>query len=141
MNRDGVPFLATLPLAFLGPALLELVLERTLHARLYARSHLDQVLFSISLVLNVKLLLLDEPTEGLAPIVVEELLAVLKRLIRDEGLSAIVVEQHARKILGVTDHAIILDRGAVVHAGSSEALMRDPAPLEQHLGIARGPRP
>src|SRR3712207_5327116 len=51
MNRGGVPFLATLPLAFIGPAILGLVLERTLYKRLYARSHLDQVLFSIGLVL------------------------------------------------------------------------------------------
>ena len=50
MNRYGVPFLATLPLAFIGPALIGLVLERTLYARLYNRSHLDQVLFSIGLV-------------------------------------------------------------------------------------------
>ena len=57
------------------------------------------------------LMLLDEPTEGLAPIIVEELLAALKRIIRDEGLAAIIVEQHAQKILDVTDHAIILERG------------------------------
>ncbi|MBB3017407.1 branched-chain amino acid transport system permease protein [Microvirga lupini] len=50
MNRMGVPFLATLPLAFIGPAILGLVLERTLYKRLYTRSHLDQVLFSIGLV-------------------------------------------------------------------------------------------
>jgi len=50
MNRWGVPFLATLPLAFIGPAILGLVLERTLYKRLYTRSHLDQVLFSIGLV-------------------------------------------------------------------------------------------
>jgi branched-chain amino acid transport system ATP-binding protein len=88
-----------------------------------------------ALVLNPKLMLLDEPTEGLAPIIIEELLAALKRIIRDEGMSAIVVEQHAQKILGVTDSAIILDRGAIVHAGSSRALIDDPAPLEQHLGV------
>ena len=50
MNRIGVPFLATLPLAFIGPAILGLILERTLYKRLYTRSHLDQVLFSIGLV-------------------------------------------------------------------------------------------
>ena len=55
-----------------------------------------------ALVLNPKLLLLDEPTEGLAPIIIEELLAALTRIIRGEGMSAIVVEQHAQKILGVT---------------------------------------
>jgi branched-chain amino acid transport system ATP-binding protein len=88
-----------------------------------------------ALVLNPKLMLLDEPTEGLAPIIVEELLAALKRIIRDEGMSAIVVEQHAQKILGVTDSAIILDRGTIVHASSSRALIEDPTPLEQHLGV------
>jgi branched-chain amino acid transport system ATP-binding protein len=80
-------------------------------------------------------MLLDEPTEGLAPIIVEELLSALKRIIRDEGLSAIVVEQHAQKILAVTDEAVILDRGTIVHAASSASLIADPAPLEQHLGV------
>jgi branched-chain amino acid transport system ATP-binding protein len=89
-----------------------------------------------ALVLNPTLMLLDEPTEGLAPIIIEELLAALKRIIREEGLSAIVVEQHAQKILGVTDKAIILDRGAIVHAGTSRSLIEDPAPLDQHLGVA-----
>src|SRR5665213_2011808 len=65
-----------------------------------------------ALMLNPRLLLLDEPTEGLAPIIVEELLAVLRRLVRDEGLAALIVEQHAQKVLGVTDQAIILERGS-----------------------------
>ncbi len=90
-----------------------------------------------ALVTNPKLLLLDEPTEGLAPIIVEELLAALTRIIRDEGLSAIIVEQHAHKILGVTDEAVILDRGAVVHAGRSAALRDDAATLERWLGVGR----
>jgi branched-chain amino acid transport system ATP-binding protein len=88
-----------------------------------------------ALVLNPKLLLLDEPTEGLAPIIIEELLAALTRIIRGEGMSAIVVEQHAQKILGVTDRALILDRGTIVHASSSRSLIEDPAALEQHLGV------
>jgi branched-chain amino acid transport system ATP-binding protein len=88
-----------------------------------------------ALVLNPKLMLLDEPTEGLAPIIIGELLAALKRIIREEGMSAIVVEQHAQKILGVTDNALILDRGSIVHASSSRALIDDPTPLEQHLGV------
>jgi branched-chain amino acid transport system ATP-binding protein len=94
-----------------------------------------------ALVLNPKLMLLDEPTEGLAPIIIEELLAALKRIIRDEGMSAIVVEQHAQKILGVTDSALILDRGTIVHASSSRSLIEDPAPLEQHLGVTGRKRP
>jgi branched-chain amino acid transport system ATP-binding protein len=94
-----------------------------------------------ALVLNPRLMLLDEPLEGLAPIIVEELLAALKRIIRDEGMSAILVEQNAKKILGVTDHAIILDRGAVVHAADSATLAADRASLETHLGVTdTGPR-
>jgi branched-chain amino acid transport system ATP-binding protein len=94
-----------------------------------------------ALVLNPKLLLLDEPTEGLAPIIIEELLAALTRIIRGEGMSAIVVEQHAQKILGVTDSALILDRGTIVHASSSRALIDDPAALEQHLGVTAKKKP
>ncbi|WP_445504248.1 ABC transporter ATP-binding protein [Microvirga sp. G4-2] len=94
-----------------------------------------------ALVLNPKLMLLDEPTEGLAPIIIEELLAALKRIIRDEGMSAIVVEQHAQKILSVTDSAVILDRGTIVHAGPSRSLIENPAPLEQHLGVTAKKKP
>lgn len=90
-----------------------------------------------ALVLNPRLLLLDEPTEGLAPILVEELLAALRRITREEGLSALIVEQHAHKILGVTDEAVILERGAVVHAAPSAALRADPSVLERHLGVSR----
>ena len=72
-----------------------------------------------ALVLNPRVMLLDEPLEGLAPIIVEELLRALRRIIRDEGMSAILVEQNAKKILGVTDDAVILERGAIVHAAES----------------------
>ena len=90
-----------------------------------------------ALVLNPRLLLLDEPTEGLAPVIVNELLAALARVMRDEGMSALVVEQHAHRILGVTDQAVILDRGRVVYTGESAALRADPAALERHLGVSR----
>ncbi|MFL5098211.1 MAG: ABC transporter ATP-binding protein [Xanthobacteraceae bacterium] len=75
-----------------------------------------------ALILNPRILLLDEPLEGLAPILVEELLVVLQRVIREEGISAIVVEQNAQKILGVTDRAVILERGTVVHEADSAGL-------------------
>jgi len=88
-----------------------------------------------ALVLNPRVMLLDEPLEGLAPILVEELLAALRRIIRDEGTSAILVEQNAKKILGVTDRAVILGRGAVVHAADSASLAADRAALERHLGV------
>jgi branched-chain amino acid transport system ATP-binding protein len=89
-----------------------------------------------ALVLNPGLLLLDEPTEGLAPIVVDELLAALRALARD-GLSMIIVEQKPKKVLQFTDEAIILDRGAIVHAASSASLMANPAALEAHLSATR----
>jgi branched-chain amino acid transport system ATP-binding protein len=89
-----------------------------------------------ALMLNPRLLLLDEPTEGLAPILVDELLDILRKLVR-EGLSMIVVEQKAHKILPFTDDAIILDRGALVHAGTSAALLADASALEAHLTAGR----
>ncbi len=88
-----------------------------------------------ALVLNPRLLLLDEPTEGLAPIIVEELLSALNTLFREEGMSGLIVEQHARKILSMTDQAIILERGTIVHAATSEALMADQASLDRYLGV------
>jgi branched-chain amino acid transport system ATP-binding protein len=94
-----------------------------------------------ALAINPRLLLLDEPTEGLAPVIVEELMRVLTRIVREEGLSAIIVEQHARKILRVTDDAIILERGMIVHAGESATLEQDAAMLERHLGVTRKSTP
>jgi branched-chain amino acid transport system ATP-binding protein len=94
-----------------------------------------------ALVLNPRIMLLDEPLEGLAPIIVDELLAALRRIIRDEGMSAILVEQNAKKILGVTDNAVIIERGSVVHAADSAILIADRAALEKHLGVTdTGPR-
>jgi branched-chain amino acid transport system ATP-binding protein len=90
-----------------------------------------------SLVLNPKLLLLDEPTEGLAPIIVEELLRAIVRITRDEGMSAIIVEQHPQMILAIADSAVVLDRGTVVHSGGAEELLRQPALLNRLLGVAR----
>ena len=88
-----------------------------------------------ALVLNPRVILLDEPLEGLAPILVEELLAALRRIIRDEGMSAILVEQNAQKVLAVTDRAAILERGAVVYEGASAELAADRAVLESYLGV------
>ena len=93
-----------------------------------------------ALILNPRIILLDEPLEGLAPIIVEELLAALKRIIHEEGLSAILVEQNARKILGVTDRAAVIERGAIVHEAASAALAADKAVLEKYLGVADSDR-
>jgi len=91
-----------------------------------------------ALILNPRILLLDEPLEGLAPILVEELLAALKSIIRGEGASAILVEQNARKVLSVTDRAAILDRGSVIIEASSAELRANPQILEAHLGVTEG---
>jgi branched-chain amino acid transport system ATP-binding protein len=90
-----------------------------------------------ALVLNPKLLLLDEPLEGLAPIIVDELLAALRRIIVEENFSAILVEQNAKKILGVTDRAIILERGMIVHEAPSATLRTQPELLERFLGVGK----
>ena len=90
-----------------------------------------------ALVLNSKLLLLDEPLEGLAPIIVEELLRAIARITRDEGLSAIIVEQHPQAILAISHRAVVLDHGTVVHSGSAEALRDQPELLDRLLGVAR----
>lgn len=92
--------------------------------------------FARALVLNPKLLLLDEPLEGLAPIIVEELLRAIRRVARDEGLSSIVVEQHPQMVLGVTDDAIVLDRGTIAYRAKSEDLLNDPTPLDAWLGVS-----
>ncbi|MGA7487804.1 MAG: ABC transporter ATP-binding protein [Xanthobacteraceae bacterium] len=88
-----------------------------------------------ALVLNPRVILLDEPLEGLAPILVEELLAALRRIIRDERMAAILVEQNAQKVLEVTDRAAIIERGSVVYQGASADLAADRAVLESHLGV------
>jgi branched-chain amino acid transport system ATP-binding protein len=67
---------------------------------------------------------------------VQELLGAIRRVVRDEGLSAIVVEQHPALVLGITDEALVLDRGTVVLRATSEALLSDPTPLDQWLGVA-----
>jgi branched-chain amino acid transport system ATP-binding protein len=89
-----------------------------------------------ALVLNPALLLLDEPLEGLAPIVVQELLAAIGTMIHSGGLAVLLVEQHARQILPLTDRAIILERGRIVLLGASSDLQADPATFEKWLGLA-----
>jgi branched-chain amino acid transport system ATP-binding protein len=88
-----------------------------------------------ALITNPKLLLLDEPLEGLAPVIVEELLAILRRVIRDEGMSAVLVEQNAPKILPISDRAVILERGTVAWAGVSADLRKDAQTLDRLLGL------
>jgi branched-chain amino acid transport system ATP-binding protein len=89
-----------------------------------------------ALVVNPALLLLDEPMEGLAPIIVQELVRVIGELIRAGGMAVIVVEQHARLALSLTRQAIALDRGRVVHASDSASLLGDAATLDRLVAVA-----
>ena len=88
-----------------------------------------------ALMTNPALLLLDEPLEGLAPIIVEELTAAIRRMTADEGTAFILVEQHAEVALSLTEHAIVLERGAIVHRARSQELLKDHATLDRLIGL------
>ena len=90
-----------------------------------------------ALMLNPKLLLLDEPLEGLAPIIVDDLSRSIARLVRDVGMSAIIVKQNPRLILPITQRAVVLDRGAVVHEGASADLLADRERLDRCLAVSK----
>ena len=98
----------------------------------------EQQMLSIGRALmgNPKLLLLDEPMEGLAPIVVEMLLKAFDRLVREHALAIILVEQHARLALRMTENVIVMNRGRVVHQGTSAALLKDEAAMTRLLSAA-----
>jgi branched-chain amino acid transport system ATP-binding protein len=89
-----------------------------------------------ALMVNPRLLLLDEPMEGLAPIIVQELTRIIDGLVKNEGMAVIVVEQHARLALWLTGRAIVLDRGRIVHDSDSRNLLDDPAMLSRLLSVA-----
>jgi branched-chain amino acid transport system ATP-binding protein len=89
-----------------------------------------------ALMVNPKLLLLDEPMEGLAPIIVQDLMRVIRTLVVDKGMSVIVVEQHARLALSLTQRAIVLDRGRIVHQSDSASLMQDAGTLNRLVAVA-----
>jgi branched-chain amino acid transport system ATP-binding protein len=88
-----------------------------------------------ALMTNPALLLLDEPLEGLAPIIVEELTAAIRRMTADEGTAFILVEQHAEVALSLTADAIVLERGSIVHRARSQDLLEDQATLDRLIGL------
>ena len=88
-----------------------------------------------ALMTNPALLLLDEPLEGLAPIIVEELVRGLRKMITEEGTAVILVEQHAEIALSLTENALLLERGAIVHRARSADLLKDHATLDRYIGL------
>jgi branched-chain amino acid transport system ATP-binding protein len=89
-----------------------------------------------ALMVNPSLLLLDEPMEGLAPIIVQELMSVIRDLVTGSGMAVIVVEQHAKLALTLTGSAIVLERGRVVHRAASDALLADPETLHRLVAVS-----
>ena len=88
-----------------------------------------------ALVVNPRLLLLDEPMEGLAPIVVQELSAALRALVEEGGMAVVLVEQHADAALALAHRALVMERGRIVHAGPAGALAADRPRLEALLAL------
>jgi branched-chain amino acid transport system ATP-binding protein len=97
----------------------------------------EQQMLSIAraLLTNPSVLLMDEPTDGLAPVIVEALTAVLLRLRAESGLSIILVEQNSRVALEFSARTVVMDKGRIVYDGESAALKADPAMLETYLGV------
>lgn len=89
-----------------------------------------------TLMTNPKILLLDEPLEGLAPIIVEELTAAITRMAQDEGITLVLVEQHAEVALNLTQAAILLERGRIAHNGPSTELLADRDLLNRFVALA-----
>jgi branched-chain amino acid transport system ATP-binding protein len=98
----------------------------------------EQQMLSIGRALmgDPRLILLDEPLEGLAPVVVDTLLAAMRRLKGESGLAILLVEQHARRALEFAERTIVLDRGRIVFEGPSADLRDDPERLHALMGVA-----
>lgn len=84
---------------------------------------------------NPAILLLDEPLEGLAPIIVEELTEAIRIMAKDEGIALVLVEQHAEVALGMTKNAIVIERGVVAHRAPSSQLLGDQAAIDRYVGL------
>jgi branched-chain amino acid transport system ATP-binding protein len=91
-----------------------------------------------ALVGNPSVVLMDEPSEGLAPVIVEELARAVKRLAASEGLTMILVEQNTRLALDISPRTAVMDRGRIVFDGASEELKRDPDKLHRLIGVGKG---
>jgi branched-chain amino acid transport system ATP-binding protein len=91
-----------------------------------------------ALIGNPTVLLMDEPSEGLAPVIVEELARAVKKLTQAGELATILVEQNSRLALDIAPRVVVMDRGHIVYDGASETLRDDPDKLEQFIGVVKG---
>ena len=89
-----------------------------------------------ALVVNPALLLLDEPMEGLAPIIVQDLMKVIRSLVAEGGMALVIVEQHAKLALSLTRQTVVLDRGRIVHRGASAELLNNPETLHRLVAVS-----
>jgi branched-chain amino acid transport system ATP-binding protein len=89
-----------------------------------------------ALMTNPSLLLLDEPMEGLAPIIVEEVARAIQHMMNNDKMAVIIVEQHADLALKMTQQAILLERGQIVHRAASADLAKDTATLNRYMGLS-----
>ena len=98
----------------------------------------EQQMLSVARALlgQPRLLLLDEPLEGLAPLIRQELLNAFTRMSGESGITVVIVEQQVQEALGYAQRALIHERGAVVHSAAADALRDDGATLERHVGMA-----
>jgi branched-chain amino acid transport system ATP-binding protein len=85
-----------------------------------------------------RLLLLDEPSLGLAPLLVEEIFSIVQRINREEGVTVLLVEQNARAALSVAGHGYIMENGRIVLEGPAKALLENPDVREFYLGMGAG---
>jgi branched-chain amino acid transport system ATP-binding protein len=92
-----------------------------------------------ALMTNPALMLLDEPFEGLAPVIVDELIAAIKAMLTGHSVAIVLVEQHTDIALELTRDAMVLERGAVAHRAASETLQTDTATLERLVGLRSKP--
>jgi len=111
-----------------------LTVEENLQLAQIAGGEQQMLAIARALARDIKVLLLDEPYEGLAPVIVQEIAKTLE-IIRDQGITTVIVEQNAVAALKLADRAVILDTGTVVYDGSAKEVLDDEALREKYLAI------
>ena len=111
-------------------------LAERLHQEASSMSGGEQQMLAIARALMVapRMLILDEPSEGIMPVLVDEMFELFTRL-RDQGMTILLVEQNVERALSIADRAYILDQGLVVHQASASQMLADPAIQEKHCAV------